>query len=436
MQVLYTILYILLFIVCLSVLIIVHELGHLAMAKAFKVYCFEYSIGFGPKIFSVKRKNGETKVSLRAIPFGGYVSMYGEGVEVPDGLEIPPERSIENIKKWKKAIILVAGVTMNALLALTIFFISNACFPVSNYYLNQITVSETNTLTDKSFVTGDYMEYSSIVGSDGDNIAYYVLDENATLYFKDSTSESGISVLLSPAISNVNQLDWSYFIKFAKLDETKTSMVTSGDREVKLYKYISEDDHPIIKSYALEDNILKATFSVNLGHDYEGEKTPVGLSTEVVKNEDETYSLSPIGVSITCVKTWLKGKVFGKTFVDFGQSSTAIIKGLGSLFVSKEAREGTGGIIAIGFETTRILKDFGFNSFLRVWGLVSVNLAVINLLPFPGLDGWQLLVLAIEGISKKKVPNKVKTIVSLVGIALLFGLMILLVVKDVIKYII
>ena len=101
MQVLFTILYILLFIVCLSVLIMVHELGHLAAAKAFKVYCFEYSIGFGPKLFSFKRKNGETKVSLRGIPFGGYVSMYGEGVEVPEGLEIPPERNLENIKKWK-----------------------------------------------------------------------------------------------------------------------------------------------------------------------------------------------------------------------------------------------------------------------------------------------------------------------------------------------
>ena len=156
----------------------------------------------------------------------------------------------------------------------------------------------------------------------------------------------------------------------------------------------------------------------------------------MVKGEDNSYSLTPLGIAITHEKTWLRGKAFGKTFVDFGQSSTAIVKALGSLFVSEEARDSVGGIIAIGFESTNILKNFGFNSFLRVWGLVSVNLAIINLLPFPGLDGWQLLVLAIEGISKKKVPDKVKNIVSLIGIALLFGLMILLVVKDVIKYII
>ena len=80
MEVLMTFLYILLFLVFLSVLIIIHELGHLAAAKAFRVYCLEYSIGMGPLIFKHKRKNGETQFSLRAIPFGGYVSMYGEGV--------------------------------------------------------------------------------------------------------------------------------------------------------------------------------------------------------------------------------------------------------------------------------------------------------------------------------------------------------------------
>jgi regulator of sigma E protease len=77
MQVLSTILYILLFIVFLSVLIIVHELGHLAAAKAFNVYCLEYSVGMGPLLFQFKRKNGETQFSLRGIPFRGYASMYG-----------------------------------------------------------------------------------------------------------------------------------------------------------------------------------------------------------------------------------------------------------------------------------------------------------------------------------------------------------------------
>ena len=125
MQVLTTILYILLFLVFLSILIIVHELGHLAAAKAFNVFCLEYSVGVGPLLFKKKRKNGETQFSLRAIPFGGYVSMYSEGVELPEGVEVPESRSLNGVKWWKRGIILLAGVAMNAVLALTFFFVSN-----------------------------------------------------------------------------------------------------------------------------------------------------------------------------------------------------------------------------------------------------------------------------------------------------------------------
>ncbi|MBR3675150.1 MAG: site-2 protease family protein, partial [Bacilli bacterium] len=121
------ILYILIVIVMLGVLIAIHELGHLATAKLFKVYCFEYSIGMGPKIFSKKRKNGETAFSLRAVPFGGYVSMYGEEGAVPDGMVEPPfERYLNHIAKWKKAIVLVAGVTINFILGLVLFYISDS----------------------------------------------------------------------------------------------------------------------------------------------------------------------------------------------------------------------------------------------------------------------------------------------------------------------
>ena len=70
------------------------------------------------------------------------------------------------------------------------------------------------------------------------------------------------------------------------------------------------------------------------------------------------------------------------------------------------------------------------------WGFISVNLAIFNLLPFPGLDGWQLLVLIIEGTTRKKIPEKVKNIVSLVGIGLLLLLMVFIVGKDVYNYII
>ena len=120
--------------------------------------------------------------------------------------------------------------------------------------------------------------------------------------------------------------------------------------------------------------------------------------------------------------------------MDFGRSSTLIVRALGTLF-TKETWESMGGIVAIGFVSSQTLENFGFGQFLYLWGALSVNLAIVNLLPFPGLDGWQLLVLAIESIFRKKIPNKVKTIVSIVGLALLFTFMIVIVVKDIITFI-
>ena len=125
------ILSILLFIVSLGALITIHEAGHLSMAKVFKVYCHEFSIGFGPALLHKRKQGHETYFSIRAVPLGGYVAMYGEeGQEFEEGLQIPEERSLEGVKKWKKAIIVSAGVILNAILALVLIAISNFCFPV------------------------------------------------------------------------------------------------------------------------------------------------------------------------------------------------------------------------------------------------------------------------------------------------------------------
>lgn len=419
MQILFTIFYILLFIICLSILIMIHELGHLAAAKAFKVYCFEYSIGFGPKLFSKKRKGGETAFSLRAIPFGGFVSMYGEDVPLPEGLEIPPERSLDGIKKWKRGIILVAGVTMNAILAIVIFFISNICFPQISYYLNPVTVSENSVVSDV-ITTGDEIALETYKDDKGEEQAVmiadcYVLTRTGKMTKSDDTYDENIVVLLNPQIQSSDKLDWSYMLNYVQVD--------ADDKVSKIY-----EASPEYKSISFILSVTK--------NDETKTKVDAPVTLKCLRDADNNYYFESPGISITKYKYWLGAKAFGKTFVDFGNSSTAIVRAFGSLFVSQEARDSVGGIIAIGFETTNILKNFGVNYFLRVWGMVSVNLAIVNLFPFPGLDGWQLLVLIVEGVSKKKIPDKVKNIVSLVGLILLFGLMILLVFKDVFKYII
>lgn len=112
---------IILFILMLSVITIVHEFGHLFFAKLFGVYCKEFSIGMGPKLFS--KKTNETEYSIRAFLIGGFVSMVGEQDDDPDieSLNIPKIRTLKGIEKWKQTIIMFAGIFMNFILALIIY---------------------------------------------------------------------------------------------------------------------------------------------------------------------------------------------------------------------------------------------------------------------------------------------------------------------------
>lgn len=103
-----TALYIVIAILFFGILVIIHELGHFATAKAFRVKVDEFSVGFGPAIF--QREKGETLYSIRTIPFGGYCAMMGENEASDD------PRAFINQKAWKKLIVLIAGSFMNYLL--------------------------------------------------------------------------------------------------------------------------------------------------------------------------------------------------------------------------------------------------------------------------------------------------------------------------------
>lgn len=113
---------IILFVILLSAITIVHELGHLIVAKIFGVYCKEFSIGMGPKLFGKKFK--ETEYNVRALLIGGFVSMAGEEDENdPDieALNIPKERTLKGVSKYKQMLIMFAGIFMNFVTALIIY---------------------------------------------------------------------------------------------------------------------------------------------------------------------------------------------------------------------------------------------------------------------------------------------------------------------------
>ena len=451
-----TIVSIILFVVAFGILICIHEAGHLSMAKLFKVYCKEYSIGFGPAIFSKKKEGHETKFSIRAIPLGGYVSMYGEGLEEdPEFKDIPFERSLEGIKKWKKAIIISAGVILNAISAFILIFISNFAFPRISSSREAIVTSET--LTNQNIKTGDRIMYYY------PHTDKYEYDNKLSPFYYEFTDEQKVIHANNFFIvdSNIEIDDKHYVLTYLPSGNKKESVFTNG---ILLYKGIEKEKLNDELSYDIElkedfiewskteDSPMyypnyeygpvtfskEFSFTANLVFqekvDDEIVNKPASVEIPVHFNDkgkgSNTYD--SIGLSFKRVKEWLPAKErFKNTFVDYGEASAAVFKGLKVLFTG--GIRNMSGIVAIFDTSASLYSNYAFSTYLFFWGLISVNLAIFNLLPFPGLDGWQLLVTAIEGISRKKLPPKFKTIMSLIGLALLFALMIAIVVLDILR---
>ena len=512
----------------LSLLIAIHELGHLAMAKLFKVYCFEYALGFGPKLFSKKRKNGETYFSIRAIPFGGFVSMYGESESVPEGLTIDPSRSLLAIKKWKRALILVAGVVMNFILALAMFFVYNVAFPVYQPRYGHTTIARNSIAAEKGLKSKDQVHSELLVYNgeafvfydslglveydSGDPIFAYFGYNLSTLTLKDMSVRNHTVAYETKTFGNVESTDYSETISINDINTLETVTETiykvegylcnaTGKKDGANYKItlsliqnsyddkttavkcdvtFSKEEFETFSLVPLNEKVtVTGTFkdsdgikSINVNK-YEmnypnmkgdnllttkkGGLEPKALSFDMYKQNENpdpgkgtaldfdhleltrsgsTYYLPKnFGVNVQLDENWNTfGQSIVNTFTDFGDSSVVIFKGLATLVTTADGWKQVSGLIGIGVVSTQVLENAGFSRFLFLWAMISVNLGIVNLLPFPGLDGWQLLVLGVEAIFRKEIPAKVKNIVSAVGVLLLLGLMILILIKDIFTF--
>lgn len=114
------------FILILGIIVFIHEAGHFFWAKKSGVYCYEFSLGFGPKLYSFNRKNDETLYCIRLIPIGGYVSMAGE--EIDDDTSVSKDKKMYNKPFHQKLIIILAGVINNFILGFLVLFIMALCY--------------------------------------------------------------------------------------------------------------------------------------------------------------------------------------------------------------------------------------------------------------------------------------------------------------------
>src|SRR5574344_477397 len=487
-----------LFLIALGVLVTIHEFGHFIAAKSFNVYCSDFSIGFGYKILKIGRKKpdekksslffienknpkSETTFSLGIVPLGGYVGMLGEDDD--DVLKDNPElkgRSVEDINFWKKLIVFFAGIFMNFILAWIIFFISASCFEQKSINaLNEMGYVNEETYMSQKVLTTDYEGQEPLVFNDPETVdgstSSYVINVNKKSKLSEDSNYYSINDPSVP-VKISSKPDYYYSIIFNSsnvgyndLDFSQTMKVVVASKEGD--KYFPKITNNNYEYYTFEKGDTIEPIKIYISKMVDGDLKNDDLTTAYLHlTIDDNLAIEHLGVGTYINSDWNGWNSFNVASKQWWNSTKLIGETLGKLFYDSDTWGQVGGPVAIFTQTTSILSNYPFYFYLNSWGMISVNLALFNLLPFPGLDGWQILVNIIEGsvnlFKKKKnknksgmnandksidatkevnvgdkvvnvdkpwkFPAKAKNIISYIGLGLLFLLAAVIFVKDVI----
>ena len=440
---------ILLTLLLLSILVFVHELGHFIAAKSMGIKVLEFALFMGPKIFSFKK--GETTYSVRCIPIGGFCSMEGEEITSGD------ERAYSNKKWYKKAVVLIAGPAMNIILAIILAVI---LFFTNGYSSTDVGGVVPGSEADKMGIKpGDKIVALNDMGiSSSVELGTYeqIYKSNKDYEVKNS---SGKTVTVKAG-------DFLYTVKGAngkKYDIETSSLDGVGIRE-KNYRNKTNKDTRVYISKIYPDDVV-TEYGVQVGDkitalngnkisgisdfSYYKSRTQYPLTYEIEKKSGEKVSITlqddtkRLGVDIGYyVETDPMNQGVFKVLGDASSFTFSLVKvtvkSIAWLFTGKVAvSEVTGpvGIVSVVDQTVATANSFqsGLYSFLLLTVLISVNLGIFNILPFPALDGGRLIFAFIEGIRGKKIKPEHEGIVSLVGFVILIGLSILIFIKDIVK---
>ena len=333
---------ILIAVIIFSVIIIVHELGHFLLARIVGIDVEEFSMGFGPKLFSFGRK---TKFSLRLIPMGGFVRMLG----AEDEPETDSPNSYSNKTPWQRMAVIAAGPVVNFLLAMVIFILIYSAVGV---------VAE-NVAFIGTVLPGSPAEAAGLLAGDE------------------------IVSIDSRAIS-----EWTDILNDVRASEAK----------------------PLVFEYRRQGQVQKTEVTPRMGEQF----PEVGIAPR-------TKRLSPVDSIVQGIK-------------ETGRMTVAVVSSLLGIITRKIPLGELTGPIGIVHYVGEAARG-GLLNVLTLAALISVNLGLFNLLPIPALDGSKIALLGVELVRGKPLDPQKEGIIHLVGFVLLITLMVVIMYKDILRFI-
>ena len=357
-----TVLYIVLAILVLLLMILIHETGHYFAGKLLKFKINEFSIGFGKAIFQKTNKSGE-KFSIRIFPLGGYCAFEGEN----EALNNP--EAFNNQKPWKRMIVLFAGAFFNFLSAILFSFILLVSFGYDIYQVKDNTYNE-------NLIQGDV-----IYKVDGKDINFATNGNLSTL------------------ISNAND---------------KNNIILT----VKRYNNETKKDEMVEVVVA-----LKPKFKDGIDISSISEEEKADLTNRNIYSFDSEGNLQYTISNLQLYKRPFL-EALGGAFSLAIFMAWAVLKSLWLLITFKIPINQIGGTIT----TISLIATYTQTSIVNLFillPLISANLAMFNLLPFPALDGAQMVFTGIEWITKKPIKEKIKGTINSIGLIILLAFVVI-----------
>lgn len=406
-------------VVVLGVLIFVHELGHFAAAKAVGIEVQRFSIGLGPKLFGFRA--GETEYVLSVIPLGGYVKMGGMDDEVMERLEggaeggaprEPSPRDFDQKSIWARTLVISAGVIMNVIFAFGVYTFVAARWGIPEYSTTRIGRVVEADLPAGTEAVADITPGSRVVRLGDEQVQNWGdivtgLDRAApgplTLQLVEPPQNLQIDIPSDPAARRAlaTSLDpWveagvGSVVPGSPADE---GGLQAGDRVVNVAGVPVENWWDVVREIESRPG---EQVDLTISRDGRQLVRSVTVGSESEDREGTSIEVGKIGIYQPNPETvYTRASLGGATVHGYRETVAYMGATLGflkNLVTGGISPRSVGSIVTIGQASGQAARA-GFDQFLGFMAFFSINLAILNMLPIPVLDGGHLLFLLIEGV--------------------------------------